>query len=150
MAGEVQGAPWPVPKFHFKVTLGSVGEVAFQEVSGLDNESDIIEYRSGNSVDFSTVKMPGLRKSSDVTLKKGMFLADTALFDWFMTTNMNVIARETVTIALLDESHKEMFVWTLKNAFPMKVSGTDMNAQNSEVAVEEITLAHEGLTFAKV
>ena len=147
--GKEQGSPWPVPKFHFKVTLGSIGEIPFQEVSGLDNEHDIIEYRAGNSVEFSTVKMPGLRKSSDVTLKKGMFKGDTALFDYFMKVTMNTIIRETVTIQLLDENHKIMFTWTLKNAFPLKVTSTDLNAQNSEAAIEEMTLAHEGLTLKK-
>ncbi len=150
MAGEKQESPWPVPKFHFKATFGDKGEISFQEVSGLDAEYDIIEYRAGNSIDFSTVKMPGLRKGSDVTLKKGMFKDDTALYDYFNETKMNTIARQTVTIQLLDEEHNPMFTWTLKNAFPMKVSGTDLNAQNSEVAVEEIVLAHEGLSFEKV
>jgi phage tail-like protein len=149
MAGEAQESPWPVPKFHFKATFGDKGEIAFQEISGLDTEYDIIEYRAGNSVDFSTVKMPGLRKGSDVTLKKGMFKDDTALYDYFNETKMNTILRQTVTIQLLDEEHNPLFTWTLKNAFPMKVSGTDLNAQNSEVAVEEIVLAHEGLSFEK-
>ncbi len=147
MAGEKQEAPWPVPKFHFKVTIGDKGEIAFQEVSGLDTEPDIVEYRAGNGVDFPTIKMPGIKKASDVTLKKGMFKVDTALFHYFMEVKMNTIKRETVTIQLLDEEHKPMFTWTLKNAFPMKVTSTDMNAQNSEVAIEEMTLAHEGLTF---
>ncbi len=147
--GSQQEAPWPVPKFHFKVTIGDQGEIAFQEVSGLDTEVDIIEYRAGNSNEFSTVKMPGLRKASDITLKKGMFKGDTKLFDYFMSTKMNIIKRETVTIELLDEEHATLFTWTLKNAFPMKVAGTDLNAQNSEAAIEEITLSHEGLTFAK-
>ncbi|MEM9928486.1 MAG: phage tail protein [Bacteroidota bacterium] len=149
MAGDKQEAPWPVPKFHFKATFGDKGEMAFQEVSGLDTEYDIIEYRAGNSADFSTVKMPGLSKGSDVTLKKGMFKDDSALYDYFNETKMNTIARQTVTIQLLDEEHNPLFTWTLKNAFPMKVSGTDLNVQNSEVAVEEIVLAHEGLSFEK-
>jgi len=148
-AGAKQENPWPVPKFHFKATIGDKGEIAFQEISGLDAEYDIIEYRAGNSIDYSLLKMPGLRKGSDVTLKKGMFKDDTALYDYFNETKMNTIARQTVTIQLLDEEHNPMFTWTLKNAFPMKVTGTDMNAQNSEVAVEEIVLAHEGLSFEK-
>lgn len=150
MAGEKQEAPWPVPKFHFKVTIGDKGEIAFQEVSGLDTEHDIIEYRAGKSVDFPTVKMPGLRKASDISLKKGMFKDDTALYDYFMEVKMNTIQREIVTIQLLDEEHNPMFTWTLQNAYPLKVTGTDFNAQNSEVAIEEIVLAHEGLTFEKV
>lgn len=149
MAGEKQAPPWPVPKFHFKATIGSIGEIAFQEVSGLDTEYDIIEYRAGNSID-STVKMPGLRKGSDVTMKKGMFKEGTKLYYYFNSVKTNTIQRETVTIQLLDEEHNPMFTWTLKNAFPIKFSGTDLNSQNSEVTVEEIVFAHEGLTFEKV
>lgn len=149
MAGENQEPPWPIPKFHFKVTIGDKGEIACQEVSGLDTEFDVIEYRAGNSVDFSTVKMPGMGKGSDVTLKKGMFKDDTALYDYFNEVKMNTIKRETVTIQLLDEEHNPIFTWTLKNAFPLKVTSTDLNAQNSEVAIEEIVFAHEGLSFEK-
>ena len=149
MAGDKQESPWPVPKFHFMVTIGDKGEVAFQEASGLDTEYDMIEYRAGNSIDFSTVKMPGLKKASDITLKKGMFKDDTALFDYFMEVKMNTIKRETVTIQLLDEEHKPMFTWTLKNAWPLKMTGTDLNAQSSEVAFEKLVLSHEGLTFEK-
>lgn len=150
MAGDTQNDPWPVPKFHFKVTIGDKGEIACQEISGLDTEYDIMEYRAGNSVDFSTVKMPGLRKGSDVTLKKGMFKSDSGLFKYFTEINTNTILRQTVTIQLLDESQAPLFTWTLKNAFPTKVSGTDLSSQNSEIAVEEIVLAHEGLSFEKV
>lgn len=149
MPGEKQGSPWPVPKFHFKVTIGDKGEIAFQEVSGLDTEHDLMEYRAGNSVDFSRNKMPGWRKASDISLKKGIFKDDTALFDYFMEVKMNTIKRETVTIQLLDEEHNPMFTWTLKNAFPMKVTSTDMNAQKSEVAIEEMVLSHEGLILEK-
>ena len=149
MAGEKQESPWPVPKFHFKVTIGDKGEIAFQEVSGLDSEYDVIEYRAGNSVDFSTVRMPGLRKGTDVTLKKGMFKDDTALFTYFSKVKMNTIKRETVTIQLLDEEHNPMFTWTLKNAWPMKVSGTEMDAKTSDVAMETLVLSHEGMSFEK-
>ena len=149
MAGDKQEAPWPVPAFHFKVTIGSKGEIAFQEVSGLDTEYDIIEYRAGNSVDFTTVKMTGLKKHSDITLKKGMFAKDSALFDYFASVKMNTVARENVTIQLLDESHSPLFTWSLKNAVPKKVTGASLNAKNSEAAMEELVLAHEGLTMTK-
>lgn len=146
MAGEKQDSPWPVPKFHFRANFGDKGEIAFQEVSGLDAETDVIEYRAGNSLEFSSIKMPGLLNRSQVTLKKGIFKGDTSLYDYFNEVKMNTIDRQTVTIQLLDEEHKPLFTWTLKNAFPVKVSGTELNAQNSEVAVEEIVLVHEGLT----
>ena len=149
MAGEHEESTWPLPKFHFKVSFGDVGEMTFQEVSGLDAETDIIEYRAGNSVDFSTVKMPGLRKSSDVTMRKGISKSNIAIYDYLNDVRMNTITRQTVTIQLLDEEHNPMFTWTLRNAFPIKVTGTDLNAQNNELAVEEIVLAHEGLILEK-
>lgn len=59
-----------VTEFHFKVTLGSVGEISFSEVSGLETEFEEITYRAGDSNDFTKLKMPGLKKVSDITLKK--------------------------------------------------------------------------------
>ena len=53
MAGEAQDNVWPLPSFYFKVELGSLGEIAFKEVSGLDMEAQVIEYRHGNSPVFS-------------------------------------------------------------------------------------------------
>jgi phage tail-like protein len=146
--GDAQGAPWPIPTFHFAVKFDDK-EVAFQEVSGLDTEYDVIEYRNGNSPEYSVVKMPGLKKASDITLKKGMFKDDTTLFDYFASVKMNTVARKTITISLVDEANAVLFVWTLKNAFPKKVTGTSMNAKTSDVAIEEIVLVHEGLTMAK-
>ncbi|MCB0619387.1 MAG: phage tail protein [Saprospiraceae bacterium] len=147
MAGENQEIPWPVPKFFFSVTFEDQGEIAFQEVSGLDTEYDPIEYRDGNSIVFSTVKMPGLKKQSDVTLKKGMFKDDKKLFQYFASVVMNKIKRQTVTISLMDQDKSALFTWKLKNAWPLKYTGTDLNAQNSEVAIEELVLAHEELTM---
>ncbi len=145
--GDEQSNPWPVPKFHFKVTFGDVGVIDFQEVSGLDTEYDVMEYRAGTWQPWSTVKQPGLRKQSDVTLKKGMFKDDEGLFKYFSAVTMNIIKRELVTIQLLDEAGAPLFIWELKNAWPMKVSSTDLNAQSDEVAIEEIILAHEGLSM---
>ena len=73
MAGEAQDNVWPLPKFYFQVKLGDK-EVPFQEVSGLDIEAQIVEYRHGNSKEFSTIKMPGIKKTGNVTLKKGVFV----------------------------------------------------------------------------
>ena len=110
-------------------------------------EAQPIEYRAGNSPVFSTVKMPGLQKFGNITMKKGVFTKDNSLFDWFNETKMNVIKRKAVTISLLDESHAPTMVWKLKNAFPTKITGTDLKADGNEVAVESIEIAHEGLTI---
>jgi phage tail-like protein len=146
MAGEVQDNIWPLPKFHFKLEVDEL-EANFQEISGMDAEVDVIEYRHGDSPEFSTIKMPGLRKSSDISLKKGTFTGDIRMYEWFNSISMNTIERKTVIISLLNEAGEAEIIWTLTNAFPMKVVGTDLNSSSSEVAVEELVLAHEGIEF---
>ena len=138
---------WPLPKFHFEVKWD--GEVmSFQEVSGLDVEAQPIEYRAGDSPIFSAIKMPGLKKYSDVTMKKGVFKSDTKFWDWFNAIKMNTVKRMPVTISLLDEAGKPEMVWTLTNAWPTKITATDLKSTGDEVAIETIVIAHEGLTIS--
>ncbi len=138
---------WPLPKFYFEVSWdGTV--MSFQEVSGLDIETQTIEYRHGDSPVFAPIKMPGLKKFSDVTMKKGIFNSDSKALDWFSEARMNKIVRKTVTISLLDEAGKPTMVWTLKNAFPNKITGADLKGRGNEVAIETVVFSHEGLTIA--
>ncbi len=138
---------WPMPKFRFEVKWGDA-VMSFQEVSGLDMESQPIEYRHGDNPAFSVIKMPSLQKFSDVTMKKGVFKGDNKFWDWFNEIKMNTIKRVPVTISLLDEAGKPTMVWTLANAWPNKISGTDLKSTGNEVAVETIVVSHEGLTIA--
>jgi phage tail-like protein len=138
---------WPLPKFHFQVKWDS-NVMSFQEVSGLDVEAQPIEYRSGDSKAFSTIKMPGILKTGNVTMKKGVFKSDNKFWAWFNQIKMNTIKRVPVTISLLDEAGSATMVWTLANAWPTKITGTDLKADGNEVAVESIEIAHEGLTIA--
>ena len=146
MAGEAQDPKvWPLPKFYFSVDIGDQQNLAFQEVSGLDTETQIIEYRAGNSSTFSTVKMPGISKVGNVTLKKGIFVKDNKFWDWYSQIKMNTIKRVPVVIKLLDEKGGATMVWTLQNAWPTKITGTDLKSDGNEVAVETLEIAHEGL-----
>ena len=146
MAGEAQDNVWPLPKFYFQVKIADQ-EVSFQEVSGLDVEAQIIEYRHGNSPEFSTIKMPGIKKSSNVTLKKGVFKGDNSFWDWFNQIKMNTIERKAMVITLLDEEGNPTMTWTLNNAWPTKITGTDLKSDGNEVAVETLEVAHEGVTI---
>ncbi len=138
---------WPLPKFHFQVKWDA-NVMSFQEVSGLDIQSEEIKYRHGDSPEFSVVKMPGLKKVGNVTMKKGIFKGDNKFWDWFKEIKMNTIKRLPVTISLLDEAGAPTMVWTLANAWPTKITGTDMKAEGNEVAIESIEIVHEGLTIA--
>jgi len=138
---------WPLPKFHFQVKWDK-NVMLFQEVSGLDVESAPVEYRHGDSPAFSRIRMPGIKKYGNVTLKKGIFKSDNTFWDWFNQIKMNTIKRVPVTISLLDEAGNPTMVWTLSNAWPTKITGTDLKAEGNDVAVETIEIAHEGLTIA--
>ncbi|MEO5925965.1 MAG: phage tail protein [Bryobacteraceae bacterium] len=136
---------WPLPRFNFQVEWGA-HVMSFQEVSGLDAEAQPIEYRTGNSKVFSVAKMPGLQKFSNITMKKGVFKSDNNFWDWFNKIQMNTVQRVPVTIRLLDETGSPTMSWVLANAWPIKITGTDLKAIGNEVAIETIEIAHEGLT----
>lgn len=137
---------YPLPGFHFSVDLGGT-IINCSEVSGLDIELDVIEYRDGNSQTFSTQKMSGLKKYSDITIKKGVFVDDKQYYEWLNAVQMNTPERKDVTISLLDEEHAPVMTWKLLNAWPKKIASPDMKSDSSEVAIETIEIAHEGLTI---
>jgi phage tail-like protein len=148
MAGEVQDKVWPLPKFYFTVALGDDTSVSFQEVDGLDSETQPIEYRHGNSPIFYPIKMPGLGKVGNVTLRKGIFVNDATFWTWYNEIKLNTIARRTVVISLLDETATPKMTWTLNNAWPTKITGTDLKSEGNEVAVESVEVAYETLVVA--
>ena len=137
---------WPLPSFYFKVSVTDVGDISCSEVSGLETEYDMIEYRAGDSPVFTKQKMPGMRKASDVTLKKGIFKDDKAMWDWINSIKLNTIKRATVTISLLDESGKPVKTWELTNAWPKKITVEGFKADGNTAAIETLILAHEGVT----
>ncbi len=148
MAGEKQDNNWPLPKFYFMVDWGSTTNIPFQEVSGLEIEAEPLEYRHGNSKVFSKINMPGMVKNNKISMKKGVFANDNTFWDWYNKIKMNTIERQNVVIKLLDEGGNPTMTWTLNNAWPTKISSTDLKSESNEVAIESIEIMHEGLTIA--
>jgi phage tail-like protein len=149
MTGDQHESSRSQRRFHFVVDIDDVGTALhFAEVSGLDVESRLIEYRAGSKDGFATTKMPGMAKPGHVTLKRGIAAKDDRFSDWHAQIGRNEAQRATVRISLLDEDGARAMVWKLANAFPTKVTGPDFNAHGNEVAIEEIEIEHEGLTIA--
>ena len=136
---------YPQAKNHFKVDWGG-NNIGFMEVSGLSIELDVVDYREGSSPESSTRKMPGMKKFSDVVLKRGIVKNDDDFYRWISTATFNQVERRDVVISLLNEGHEPVVVWKLKNAFPSKLEYSTLNAHSKEVIIESLTLAHEGLT----
>ena len=141
-----QGPNWPLPKFRFEVYFGTeLTGVVFQEVSGMELESQVIEYRVGGGSNSSTVKMPGIVKFGNITMKRGVFVNDNTFWDWHNEIKLNTIKRRTVLIKLLDENGEVTMQWQLNNSWPIKITSTDLKSDGNEVAVDTIEMAYEQL-----
>ena len=91
--------------------------------------------------------MPGIQKSGNITMKKGVFVKDNQFWDWFKQIKMNTIKRLPLTISLLDETGKPTMVWKVANAWPSKITATDMQSDGNEGAIETLEITHEGITI---
>jgi phage tail-like protein len=78
-------------------------------------------------------------------MKRGVFVNDNTFWDWHDEITMNTIKRRTVIIKLLDEKGKVTMKWTLTNAWPTKITSTDLKSDGNEVAVNTLEIAHEQL-----
>lgn len=137
-------ALYPLPVFSFNVEWGGQ-RVGFSEVSGLTQENQAIEYRDGSFPEYSAIKMPGMRKFSNVTLKRGIVKSDNDFAKWLSTVKLNKVERRDIIVSLLNEERQPVMVWKIQNAFPVKVEGPGLKATGNEVAIESIEMAHEGL-----
>ncbi|CDF83982.1 phage tail protein [Pseudomonas sp. QL9] len=137
---------YPLPKFHFQVQWGGA-RIGFTEISGLDVETEVIEYRDGALREFSKLKIPGMQKYPNVTMKRGVFKSDNDYFNWWNTVSLNTVERRDVIVSLLNEAHEPVMVWKIKNAWPTKIGSTDLKADGNEIAIESIELAHDGLSI---
>ncbi|MDX2304726.1 MAG: phage tail protein [Microscillaceae bacterium] len=136
---------YPIPVFSFRVDWQGKN-VGFSEVSGLTQEIQIIEYRSGVDTMHATSKMPGIRKVNNITLKRGISAGDNEFFKWLSTVKLNTIERRDITVSLLNENGDPLMVWKILRAFPIKVEGPGLKANGNEVAIESIELACEAMT----
>lgn len=141
---------YPLSRFHFNVEWGGA-KISFTEITGLDMQVEVIEYRHSNSPDFNKIKMPGLRKFSNITMKRGKFEADFDFNNWLdQIANERVNGRRDLTISLLNEKHVPVAAWSAARCFPVKVTAPDLKSDANEIAVESIEVAHEGLRLMKV
>ena len=137
---------YPLVTFRYEVDWGGT-KIGFSEVSGLDVETDLIEYRHGASPEHTKVKMPGMQKYSNLTLKRGSFAGDNEFFDWWNSVKLNTIERRDITIKLIDPEGGVSIAWKVRNAWPLKIQSPGLKADASEAAIESMELAHEGLTI---
>lgn len=153
---------YPLTKMNFLVTVDGVdGTAAFSEVSGVEATVDVIEFRQGNSGSLAPVKIPGLVKHGNVTLKFG-YTSNSAFKTWIrecVSETRGEMPRSQVSIEMIDinggapqgvidtPNTAGSKVWLLTNAWVTKYTAPDLNASTSEVAIESVELAYEELVI---
>jgi phage tail-like protein len=140
----------PYVQFNFLVDLGTGNtdgpEAGFQECSGIGMEVTVSEYRTGNAKENSVMKITGMNKSTDITLKRGV-IGSLNLYRWLDDIrNGNQNAFKDITIQLLNEDHTEaVMTWRLLRARITKATFGPFNAKGTDVAMEEMVVAYERL-----
>lgn len=140
----------PYVQFNFLVDLGDGNtngpQAGFQEISGIGMEVTVSEYRTGNFKENSVMKITGMNKSTDVTMKRGV-IGSLDLYQWLnQIRNGDQTALRTVTISLMSEDHTTVVqTWKLNRARIIKHTSGPLNAKGTDVALEELVVAYERL-----
>ena len=135
---------YPHTRFRYKVEIDGIDAGGFSEATGFDASIDVVEYREGD-METTPSKIPGLKRYGNITLRQGL-VDSTAIYDWMMTGVNGAVDRKTVTVTLQDEEGSPAASWQIINAWPMRYTAPDFNASASEIAIESIEIAHEGMT----
>lgn len=134
----------PYRNFRFRVELEGIQQAGFSEVSGFDASLDVVEYREGTDV-ITPRKLPGLAKYGNITLKWGV-TDSMDMYQWMQDCIEGNVERKTVTIIAVDEEGTDVATWQVIEAWPTKYTAPDFNGTASEVAIELLEVAHEGMT----
>ena len=139
--------PDPFRSFNFKVEFDGLPGGSFSEVSGLTAEGDSVDYREGTDMQLSVRKLIGMRKYTNIVLKRG-YTVNGELWAWYKLIANGVAERRDGSIILQDEEHNEVMRWNVSNAWINKIEGPTFNATANEVAIESCELVHEGIELA--
>ncbi|HVF50280.1 MAG TPA: phage tail protein [Pyrinomonadaceae bacterium] len=136
----------PFATFNYRVEIDGITIAGFSEVTGLNTETNVIDYREGTE-EIHPRKLPGLNKFGNITLKKGIS-PDMQMYNWRKTVVDGDIERKNMSIILHNEKHDEVVRWNIINAWPSKYTAPDLKASANEVGIESVEIVHEGLERA--
>ena len=132
----------PFRNFRFRVEFDQAQHGGFSRVKGMVRETKFDSYREGGVNDFEH-KLATLTTYPNLILERG--LADEYLWNWHEAVIAGQIERRTVTVSLIDVAGSEVWRWLVEGAFPVKWSGSDLDAASSQALVESVELVHHGI-----
>ena len=136
----------PYRNFNFLVEIDGITQAGFMDCTGFGADNAPIEYREGGE-NTTVRKLPGLTKYPNIQLKWG--LTDSRdLYDWFREIVQGKVDRKNGSIILRDLDGTERVRWNFVRGWPTKWDGPDFNAKGTDVAIETLDIAHEGIERA--
>lgn len=133
----------PFASFNFLVEIDGVTKAGFSECTGINSETDAIEYRNGDE-DITVRKLPGLKKFGNITFKRG-YTNSKDLWEWRKKVMDGKTERKSGAVVLLNEAREPAMRWNFREAWPRKWDGPSFNAKNNEVAIETLEIVCEGV-----
>jgi phage tail-like protein len=134
----------PLLGYNFAVEIEGLVTGGFSEVTGLEVELEVQDYREGGVNGFIHKRAGPAKYSSNIVLKRGM-TDNKVLWNWYWDVLQGIVDRKNVSILLLDEAGEEKLRWNFEQAYPVKWTGPGLHATANEVAIESLELAHKGL-----
>lgn len=143
---------YPPVGFHFRVVFTGIGksdiDSRFQSVSGLNMELDTESKKEGGENRYEHV-MPVRAKYPILVLKRGLVKDSDLLTKWCSDAFQSLIINPVdLTISLLNEAHEPLMTWNVKHAWPKKWSHSDLNAEQTALAIETFELQYQYFTLS--
>ena len=133
----------PYSGYSFRVEIDGITRAGFQSCSGLEASQEANTYREGTDRGRTMRKMPGLITYGDITLNRGI-TSDAELWQWRDAVMSGDVDRRNLSIVLMNDKGEDAIRWNFRNCWPTTWSGPSLDASSDEVAIEEMTLTHEG------
>ena len=136
----------PYRGFNFRVEIDNITVGAFSDVSGLSSDGDIVEYREGTDRELHVRKLMGLRKFSNIMLKRG-YTDNRELWNWRNNIVNGTPDRRNGAIVLMDEERNDMLRWEFEGGWIHKIDGPTFNAKGNDVTIESLEIVIESLAL---
>jgi len=135
----------PLSGLRFRVEIDGIASAAFSEIEIGETTTDVIDYREGNEPTHARA-LPGLTKFGAVVLRRGV-TTSLDLVQWHgqVVAGLIAAARRNVVVVIEDDAGADRARFVVSNAWPAKIWPTRLDASCSEVVIESLTLANEGI-----
>lgn len=134
---------------NFGLQIDGVMVEYLQEVSGMSQEQDVIEFQQvsaqGKPV---TKKMPGVKKAGDCTVVRGM--TQSKAFDEWITQSVSgqmTTARKNASIIVMDYQNNPVKRYNMRNAWCSKIEASTVKAGEAAALTETVTITFEELVI---